>query len=137
MNRIVTRSILAGTLAATLVTGTALGHECFVISRSDAGDVAAGSHAKVWLTIADLGGLFTFVGENLKLPTLSEDQLAWAVDRGLEAGMPSQFTIFVGNHTIADGTPAMDKHGADGKGIDHAFDWLPVVVGIYQQALQQ
>jgi len=137
MHRIVTRSILIGTLAATLLTGTALGHECFVASRSDAGDIAAGSNAKVWLTVAGLGDLFTFAGEELQLPALSEDQLAWAVEQGLEAGMPSQFTIFVGNHTIAEGTPGMDMHAADGKGIDHAIDWLPVVVAIYQQALAQ
>ena len=137
MYRIVTRSILAGTLAATLLTGTALGHECFVASRSDTGDIAAGSNAKVWLTVAGLGDLFTFAGEELQLPALSEDQLAWAVEQGLEAGMPNQFTIFVGTHTIAEGTPAMDRHAADGKGIDHAFDWLPVVVAIYQQALAQ
>ncbi len=138
MHRVLTRSILAGTLAATMLAGTALGHECFVVSRSDTGDIKAGSNAKVWLTVAELAGLFELAGaEILQLPPLTEDQMDWAVEQGLEAGMPSQFTIFIGKKTIAEGTPAMDRHGADAKGIDHAFDWLPVVAEIYLAALEQ
>lgn len=137
MRRVLVRSILTGTLAATLLTGTALGHECFVASRSDTGDIAAGSHSKAWFTVASLSGLFEFVGGELSLPPLTEDQMDWAVEQGLAAGMPGQFTIFVGKKTIAEGTPAMDRHGADAKGIDHAFDWLPVVLGIYTGALHQ
>ena len=138
MHRVLTRSILAGTLAATMLTGTALGHECFVASRSDTGDIKAGSNAKVWLTVASLSGLFELAGaEILQLPPLTEDQMDWAVEQGLAAGMPAQFTIFIGAKTIAEGTPAMDKHGANGQGIDHAFDWLPVVAEIYVAALQQ
>jgi hypothetical protein len=138
MHRVLTRSILAGTLAATLLTGTALGHECFVASRSDTGDIKAGSHAKVWFTVASLSGLFELAGaEILQEDPLSEAQMDWAVEQGLAAGMPAQFTIFIGAKTIAEGTPAMDRHGANGKGIDHAFDWLPVVAEIYMAALQQ
>lgn len=138
MHRVLARSLLAGTLAATLLTGTALGHECFIASRSDTGDIAAGSHSKVWLTVASLRELFELTPQfvpQLNLPPLTADQLDWAVEQGLAAGMPNQFTIFVGNHVLAEGTPAMAKHSADGKGLDHVFDWLPVVVSIYQEAL--
>lgn len=135
MRRLLVRSILAGSLAATLLTGTALGHECFVASRSDTGDIAAGSHSKVWFTVATLPEVFTFVGELLELPALSDGQLAWAVEAGRDAGLPNQLTFFVGNHVIAEGTPAMDKHSADGRGIDHAFDWIPVIASIYAEAL--
>jgi hypothetical protein len=129
------RSILAGTLAATLAAGTTFAHECFIYSRSDTGDLAAGSHSKAWLTVGTTADLFGFMEEELGLPALSPSQLGWAVDEAKAAGMPNQFTIFVGNHTIAEGTPAMERFGADGRGVDHLFDWLPVALGIYQQAL--
>jgi hypothetical protein len=138
VRRVLARSILIGSLAATLLTGTALGHECFIASRSDTGDLAAGSHSKVWLTVATLEDLFVAVPQfvpEANLPPLTSTQLAWAVDQGRAAGMPNQFTIFIGNHVLAEGTPAMAKHSADGKGLDHVFDWLPVVLGIYGQAL--
>lgn len=138
MRRVLARSILVGSLAATLLTGTALGHECFIASRSDTGDKAAGSHSRVWLTVATLEDLIVAVPEfapDLNLPALTSSQLEWAVGQARAAGMPNQFTIFIGNHVLAEGTPAMEKHSADGKGLDHVFDWLPVVVGIYGQAL--
>jgi hypothetical protein len=38
-----------------------------------------------------------------------------------ELGHPSTVTIFIGNHTIAAGTPSMELlgHASDGQGIDH------------------
>ncbi len=135
MRRVLARSILIGSIAATTLAGTALGHECFIYSRSDTGDLAAGSHSKVWLTVGSTADIFLLVEEELQLPPLSPSQLDWAVDAGKAAGLPNQFTIFIGKKTIAEGTPAMEKHAADGRGVDHAFDWLPVVVDIYFQAL--
>lgn len=137
MKRVLVRSILAASLAATLFTGTALGHECFVASRSDVGDLKAGSQSKAWLTVGTTADVFGFVGDFLGLPALTAEQLAWAVEAGKAAGLPNQFTLFIANHTIAEGTPAMDMHGADGRGIDHAFDWFPVIAGIYGEALAQ
>lgn len=132
MRRVLVRSVLVASLAATLVTGTALGHECFVASRSEVGNIAAGTNSKAWLNVASLRDLFTepFLFE---VP-LAGSQLDWAIQASLDAGLPSTFTIFVGNHTIADGTPAMARHAADGKGIDHIVDWFPVIVGIYAEA---
>ncbi len=135
MRRVLARSILIGSIAATTLAGTALGHECFIYSRSDMGDLKAGSHSKVWLTVGETKDIFLLVEEELQLPPLSASQLDWAVDTGKAAGLPNQFTIFIGKKTIAEGTPAMEKHAADGRGVDHAFDWLPVVVDIYVQAL--
>ena len=135
MRRVLTRSILIGSIAATLVAGTALGHECIVISRSDTGNVAAGSHSARWFTVATLEGLFT---DPFVVPApLAGDQLDWAVEQARAAGLPETFTIFVGAKTIADGTPAMERHSQDGKGIDHAFDWFPTIGAIYEQALEQ
>lgn len=135
MRRVLARSILTGALAASLLAGAASAHECYVASRSLTGDIAAGSHSKVWLTVATLGDLVDLTGQFFGLPALTPDQRAWAVAQAEAAGLPEVFTIFVGNHVIAEGTPAMEMHSTDGKGIDHAFDWLPIVAGIYQQAL--
>jgi hypothetical protein len=107
------------------------------VSRSDTGDIAAGSHAKVWATLGTLEDLFGFVGSFLGLPPLSDTQMAWAVDAAEAAGLPAQLTIFVGNHTLAEGTPAMEMHAADGTGVDHIFDWGPVLIDIYVAALSQ
>jgi hypothetical protein len=135
MRRILARSILAGTLIATLGAGTALGHECFIASRSDTGNVMAGTHSRVWLHVGSLPDLFGFVAEDGSVPALSQSQLDWAVAQARDAGLPNEFSIFVGRHTIAEGTPAMAKHAADGKGVDHITDWFPTVIGIYMQAL--
>ena len=135
MHRVLVRSILTATLAATIFTGTALGHECIVISRSDTGSVAAGTHSARWLTVATLESLFT---DPFVVPEpLEGAQLEWAVDQARDAGLPETFTIYIGAKTIAGGTPAMDRHGQDGKGIDHAFDWFPTIIAIYQEALEQ
>jgi hypothetical protein len=134
MRRAFARSIVVGTLAATMFTGTALAHECFVISRSDTGDIAAGANSQAWATVGTLDDLFVYIGGLLGLTPLSDAQLAWAVDAAQEAGLPSQLTLF-GRLTIAEGTPAMVMHAADGHGIDHLFDWAPVIIGIYQDAL--
>jgi hypothetical protein len=135
MRRILVRSILAGTLIATLGAGTALGHECFIASRSDTGTVMAGTNSRVWLHVGSLPDLFGYISEDTGLPALSDDQLAWAVEAASAAGLPNEFSIFVGTHTIAEGTPAMEKHAADGSGVDHIGDWFPTILGIYQQAL--
>lgn len=39
---------------------------------------------------------------------LSPSQLTWAVEAARQAGLPNQFTIFIGNHTIGEGTPAVE-----------------------------
>jgi len=135
MRRILARSILAGTLIATLGAGTALGHECFIASRSDTGNVSAGTHSRVWLHVGSLPDLFGFIAEDPSVPALSDDQLAWAVEAASAAGLPNEFSIFVGTHTIAEGTPALEKHAANGKGVDHIEDWFPTVIDIYMEAL--
>ena len=136
MRRVLARSVLAGSMSAALISGVALGHECFIVSRSDTGDLAAGSHSKVWLTVATLEDVFVFIGEEGGV-ALSAPQMIWAVRAAQQAGLPSQFTMFIGNHTITDGTPAAERHAANGKGVDHVSDWFPVLTDIYFDALVQ
>ena len=134
MRRVLARSILLASMAAVIVSGVALGHECFIISRSDTGDLAAGSQSKVWLTVATLEDVFVFIGEEGGV-ALSASQMEWAVDAAQDAGLPNQFTIFLGNHTLTEGTPAADRNAANGTGVDHVSDWFPVLIGIYFEAL--
>ena len=136
MRRMLVRSILLGSIAATLVSGVALGHECFIASRSDTGDLAAGSHSKAWLTVATLEDVFVFIGQEGGA-ALTPSQMTWAVGAARNAGLPNQFTIFVGNHVLTEGTPAAERHSADGRGVDHITDWFPVLIGIYFEALAQ
>ena len=30
----------------------------------------------------------------------------------------------------------MEKHAADGKGVDHIKDWFPTIIDIYEEALE-
>ena len=136
MRRVLARSLLLGSMVSTLVSGVALGHECFIASRSDTGDLAAGSHSNVWLTVATLQDVFVFIGDEGGTQ-LSASQMTWAVNAARQAGLPNQFTIFLGNHTISEGTPNVDMHAADGKGLDHVSNWFPVLIGIYFEALAQ
>ena len=136
MRRVLARSVLLGSMVAALASGVALGHECFIISRSDTGDVGAGSHSKAWLTVASLEDVFVFLGEEAGV-ALSPSQMTWAVGAAQQAGLPNQFTIFLGTHTLTEGTPAAERDAGDGKGVDHVSDWFPVFIGIYFEALAQ
>jgi hypothetical protein len=134
MRRMLARPILLGSIAAALVSGVALGHECFIVSRSDTGDIAAGSHSQAWLTVATLEDVFVFIGQEGGA-ALTPSQMTFAVEAAREAGLPEQFTIFVGNHTLTEGTPASERNAGDGRGVDHVTNWFPVLIGIYLEAL--
>ena len=136
MRRVLARSILLGSMAATLVSGVALGHECFIASRSDPGDIAAGSHSKAWLTVATLEDVFVFIGQEGGAD-LTPSQMTFAVEAARQAGLPGQFTIFIGSHTLTEGTPASERNASNGRGVDHVSDWFPVLIGIYFEALLQ
>ena len=69
--------------------------------------LAAGSHSGAWLTVAMLEDVFVFIGDEGGT-ALSPSQLTWAVEAARQAGLPNQFTIFIGNHTIGEGTPAVE-----------------------------
>jgi hypothetical protein len=51
--------------------------------------------------------------------------------------LPDQLTIFVGTHTIGEGTPATEMLAADRNGIDHIINWFPVIARIFIDALSQ
>jgi hypothetical protein len=135
MFRPVRHSLTIAILLVIGVAGTAAAHECYVANRSDQGNTMAGSNSNAWLTIATLESAFDFVAEAVAGPELDADQKAWAVSQARAAGIPNTITIFVGNHTIADGTPAQARGTFDQKGIDYLEGAFPVLVGIYYAAL--
>jgi hypothetical protein len=136
-------------LALTTFTSSAFAHECIVASRSDTGNVSAGTNSKNWFYVGSLKDLFGYVpmlagivDPTLQLPPLSADQLDWAVQEGRSLGLPSTYTIFVNIHVgqgegvLLGGTPVDGSAlTSNGKGIDHVFDYLPTLIDIYQQAL--
>ncbi len=95
MRRVLARSVLAGSMTAALISGVALGHESVIVSRSDTGELVAGSHSKVWLTVATLEDVLVFIGEEGGV-ALSASQMTWAVSAAQRAGLPSQCTMFIG-----------------------------------------
>lgn len=135
MFRSVRRSTILAGLLAMSVAGTAAAHECYVANRSDQGNTQAGSNSKAWLSLATLDSAFDFIAEAVVGPDLDADQKAWAVAQARAAGIPNTITIFVGNHTIAGGTPAQARGTFDQKGIDYLEGAFPVLVGIYYAAL--
>ena len=123
-------------LALSLVAataGAASAHECFNNSPSDQGNTAA-QHADGWVSIGTLAELFS-TPPDPSVPVLTPSQVEWAVAEARAQGLPDEIVIFTG-HTLADGTPAKARHGADGHGIDYFMDWLPALLDIYVQALQ-
>jgi hypothetical protein len=132
------RFIRSAALALALVAataGVAAAHDCINTSRSDQGTRMAGTHATVWVYFGTLEDLFAEPPDP-SLPALTPSQIDWALAAAYAAGAPSSLAVYIGNHTIAEGTPGMEKHGADGHGIDHFSDWVPKLIAIYFQALE-
>ncbi|HZP56667.1 MAG TPA: hypothetical protein VFC53_03830 [Dehalococcoidia bacterium] len=117
MKKSLIAAIVAAGLMVAAIPGSAFAHECFNASRSARGNAGA-SNSQAWLTVS----IEEFYGD----PELglTQAQAAQAVQLALESGVPHTFTIFIGNHTIGEGTPAFSQFGkgADGQGIDHVFD---------------
>jgi hypothetical protein len=131
----VRRTTVSGVLALTMLAGSAtaaLGHECFIASRSAQGDAGA-THAGVWtrLTLADI---FGFINTIVGGPALSPSQIDWAVAEGVSEGLPANGWVVRSDKTIGEGS--QNPNLANGKGLDHLADvYGAQVVGIYFQAL--
>ena len=105
--------------AVLVVPAGARAHECYNPSRSEQGNEGA-ANSQRWLTV-QTAEFFAFAHEVLPVDPLTEEQIAEAVAMAEAQGIPTSFTIFIGSHTLNEGTPAALKHAADGKGIDHIF----------------
>jgi hypothetical protein len=129
------RSLVFAIGLTIAAAGAASAHECLNASRSDQGNLMAGTHASRWIYFGTLEELLSTPPEP-GAPALTPAQYDWALAAARAAGAPTSFAVYVGNHTIAEGTPGMAKHGADGRGIDHFGDWLPILLQIYADALE-
>jgi len=131
----VRRTIAASVLALAVLGGTAgvaLGHECFIASRSAQGDAGA-THSAQWerLTLADI---FGFINSIVGGPALSSTQIEWAVAEAVNEGLPVDGWVVRSDKTIGEGSS--NPNLANGKGLDHLADvYGPQIVGIYFQAL--
>ena len=119
----------------------ALAHECFIASRSDVGNMAAGTNSQNWVYVGTLADVFGFIGDDAG-QALSPSQLEWAVATAQTAGLPNSFAVFINPHVgkgsgvLQGGTPNDGSAKmADGKGVDHIFDWFPTLFSIYAEAL--
>lgn len=126
----------AAALSMALVVAAptaALAHSCLNASRSDTGSQNAAHGNWVYISSDDIVAFISSIaGVD---PTGHEADFLAAVE---EAGLPTSFSIFIGKHTIGanptthelvaayeDGTKS-----ADGKGIDHADELIPVYIGL-------
>lgn len=126
----------AAALSMALVVAAptaALAHSCLNASRSDTGSQNAAHGNWVYIPSEEIVGFIASIaGVD---PTGHEADFLAAVE---EAGLPTSFSIFIGNHTIGanptthqlvaayeDGTKS-----ANGKGIDHADELIPLYIGL-------
>jgi len=111
----------------------ALAHECLNASRSDTGSQNA-AHGK-WFYISEtevVGFVSEIVGAD---PAVVGEAFLAEVEA---QGLPTSFSIFVGNHTIGANPRTFElvaayedgQKSADGKGIDHANTLVGAYVAI-------
>jgi hypothetical protein len=133
MRRLLVSFALVGTLL-TAAAPAVLGHECYIVNRSAAGDAGA-LHSGNWvrLTVADI---FGFIHQFAGGPALSPSQITWAVNAAVAAGIPADGWVTRADKTIGEGSS--NPNVADGKGLDYlAVSFGPQFVAIYFAALQQ
>lgn len=131
MRRFLISLALAGSMLG-IAAPVALGHECYIVNRSDQGNAAV-LHSGRWmqLTLADI---FGFINTAVGGPALSPSQITWAVDTAVAQGLPRDGWVVRSDKTIGEGSK--NPNLADGKGLDHLADvYGGQIVGIYFQAL--
>ena len=124
MLRRITSASLLSLLILAVGASSAFAHECFNASRSEQGNTGA-QHSENWFNLS-LEFVFTVILPGDTGITLTDEQLAWALDQADAAGIPSGFVIrsdkTLGFNGKGELTPGFDRHGHDGRGIDHAVD---------------
>ena len=138
LRRIASASLLS-LLILAVGASSAFAHECYNASRSEQGNTGA-QHSENWFNLS-LEFVFTVILPGDTGITLTDEQLAWALDQADAAGIPSGFVIrgdkTLGFNGKGELTPGFDKHGADGRGIDHAVDaYGDQIFGIFFAASQ-
>ncbi len=117
--RVLRSLALALVIGAVPLTSVAA-HECFVVNRSDTGNLHATASGR-WVTLT-LHDLFETT-EEVGLPDLTEAQVDYATALASSWGVPDSFTIR-SDKTLLENASGWQKngHSSDGKGIDHFVD---------------
>lgn len=125
------KSLVTLTLAAGLVVaggGIASAHECYVPNRSEQGNAHATKSGN-WETLY-LEDLFAEAHFFLGGRALTAAEIDMAVERAVDAGVPSSVTIFL--------PKLLPAAGPAGTGIDHFFtDNIDTLAGIYFGILEE
>lgn len=131
MRRLLIGLALAGSLS-TVAAPAVLGHECFIANRSAQGDAGA-LHSSRW-TRDTLADIFGFVNQFVGGRALTADQITWAVNTAVAAGLPVDGWVVRSDKTVGEGSA--NPNLANGKGLDHLADaYGRQIVGIYFAAL--
>lgn len=123
------KTLAAAALTGALVVGSAgvaSAHECFIVNRSERGNVAAGRSAS-WEAVP-LAALFADAHRFFGGPALTPTQVARAVQLAEAKGLPSTITFFM-RGTIPQGAPERAKD--DFKGVDHFEAHIDTLAAIY------
>ena len=122
MNRFASRLVQSIAVAAALglaTAGTAAAHECYNASRSEQGNLQAGTQSNTWFTlvVADV------IAEEVDLGMYDAQTGECILEAYEEAGGQASFTIKVvgGKDGLIAGGVTNQELLSDGKGIDHIF----------------
>jgi hypothetical protein len=109
---------LTAVLGLATATGAAA-HECYNASRSEQGDLKAGTMSKTWFTLV----VADAIAGDIESGLLTPQQAACVTQAYADSGAPSSFTIKVvgGKDGLLAGGVTNHEILMDGKGIDHAF----------------
>ena len=131
MRRVLAGLVLSGAIL-TAAAPAALGHECYIVNRSDMGNAGA-LHSSRWVQL-DLATIFGFINEEVGGDPLSASQIDWAVDEAVSEGLPRDGWVTRSDKTIGEGSK--NPNLANGKGLDHLADvYGEQIGGIYFAAL--
>lgn len=122
---------VALTAALALATAsTAAAHECYIASRSDQGNLKAGTHSKAWFTlvVADV------IAEEVEEGLYDAETGACVVAAYTATGAPSSFTIKVrgGKDGLLAGGVTNHEVLSNGTGVDYIFHaYGDAIIGAY------
>jgi hypothetical protein len=124
------RSIAVAAALGLATATTAAAHECYNASRSEQGDLKAGTQSKAWYTlvVADV------IAEEVDAELYDAETGECILDAYEEAGGPASFVIHVvgGKDGVIAGGVKNEELLRNGKGIDHIFEvYGDAIIGAY------
>jgi hypothetical protein len=115
-------AVPAALAAIALSAGPALAHECYIVNRSDQGNMMAGSKSQAWYTV-DLNDELAMMVQNEEITAEQATCIAGTLTGN---GVPLMFTIMVkgarGTDGLLIGNNPNEWLVSDGQGVDHFFD---------------